>query len=66
MKQERLPYHVQYVESNDDLYGGTETYMSELKDLMELTIASVMKQLTVLGESLEPTAKAQQVVAIAI
>lgn len=59
--QRRFPYRIAQVESNDDLYGGTSDYMSELRDLINVSVDETLRQLAALGERTESVAKLNQV-----
>lgn len=51
MSQKRLPYHIQGIQSNDELYGGAKGYMAELEEMIAACIAEILKQMTTIGES---------------
>ncbi len=48
------------MQSNDELYGGAPSYMSELAENIDVCMAEVLKQLTALGERSEASAKLAQ------
>lgn len=58
--QKKFPYHIQGVQSNDELYGGAETYMTELSEHINVCVGEVLKQLTAMGERNEASAKLSQ------
>jgi hypothetical protein len=58
--QKRFPYHLTGVQSNDELYGGAPGYMADLQDMFAVCIAEILKQLSVLGERTEVSAKSAQ------
>ena len=58
--QRRFPYHILHIESNDDLYGGSPDYMSELRENIDACVQEILKQLTALGERTESAAKLNQ------
>ena len=43
--QAKLPYKVQGVESNDDLYGGNDSYLAELNETINGLVAMIWEQL---------------------
>ena len=48
------------MQSNDELYAGAPSYMSELSEHLDLIMAEVLKQLSALGERTEASAKLSQ------
>ena len=46
--QPTLPYHTTGVDSNDELFGGTEEYKNETKKLLSFCAKEIKKQLVVL------------------
>lgn len=58
--QRRFPYHVPYVESNDELYGGAPGYMFDLRQAISTCLQEILKQLTALGERSEIGCKLAQ------
>ena len=48
--QRSLPYHVDGVDSNDTLYGGSKEYCEELDELVESVMKLIVEKLTKLGE----------------
>ncbi len=59
--QMKLPYHIQYVESNDELYGSNAEYRAELDGLIENCINDILSMLAVMGEKTEIAIKVTQV-----
>jgi hypothetical protein len=49
LSQRRMPYHIAQVDSNDELFGGSPEYMSELGEILASTMTEILKQLNVLG-----------------
>lgn len=58
--QKKFPYHINGVESNDDLYGGAATYMSELNESINVCVSEIFKQLTAFNERTEASSKVNQ------
>ncbi len=48
------------MQSNDELYGGAPSYMTELSEHVDTCVAEILKQLTALGERAESSAKLAQ------
>jgi len=55
-----LLFRLPGVQSNDELYAGAPSYMSELSEHLDLIMAEVLKQLSALGERTEAAAKLSQ------
>lgn len=49
--QTKLPYHIDGVDSNDELYGCSKSYLSELSEIISSCIAEVLRQLATIGET---------------
>ena len=49
LSQRRMPYHIALVDSNDELFGGSPEYMSELGEILASTMTDILKQLNLLG-----------------
>ena len=47
--QTKLPYHIVGVESNDDLYGGADDYMEELKQKFGTVLDKIISEIATLG-----------------
>jgi len=58
--QDKFPYNVPSVESNDTLYGGSDLYHEELKTALDGCLKEVFEQLTALGARSEIAAKTVQ------
>jgi hypothetical protein len=58
MSQKRLPYHIQGIQSNDELYGGARGYMEELEEMISGCIAEILKQMTQVAEASSTTPSA--------
>lgn len=61
LAQRKFPYHIYGVESNNELYGGAEAYLTELNDFINICITEILKLLTQLGERQEVSSKLNQV-----
>jgi uncharacterized membrane protein YgcG len=46
LSQRSFPYRIQFIESNDKLYGGTVEYLQELNDLLMTVIQEILKLLS--------------------
>lgn len=62
MSQESYPYHVDKVDSNDNLYGGDTKFLSEINRLCETVIGQVLDHLKTLGK--DETLKRQSLLAL--
>jgi hypothetical protein len=58
--QKKFPYHIAYVESNDDLYVGSAAYMTELRDNISACIEEILRQINAMAERAEAGAKLLQ------
>jgi len=59
-KQPSLPYHVEFVDSNDTLYGGSKEYHEELDEVTASVMKLIVDNLTRLGESEGKNVKSKQ------
>jgi len=55
--QDRFPYNVFRVDSNDVLYAGATEYSNDLKEKLNFSIHEVIEQLTLMGKRPETSAK---------
>jgi hypothetical protein len=58
--QKKFIYNIQYVESNDVLYGGAADYTEELSKMVNTCIRTIIEQLTEMGGRDDPSAKLNQ------
>lgn len=58
--QRTFPYHVLRVESNDRLYGGDDSYQSDLTVFVDTLVEELLVQLNEIGEAGDMTSKKEQ------
>jgi hypothetical protein len=58
--QQKLPYSVEKVQSNDELFGGNKKYVAKCDEYMSTVIDSIMSQLGALAKLAEGNATAQK------
>lgn len=58
--QKRLPYHINGVQSNDELYGNGKSYMTELAQHMNVCIEEILRLLASFNECSQASAKLNQ------
>ena len=58
--QKKFIYRIQFVESNDVLYGGASDYTVELQKLINTCVRNIIEQLTAMGERADSSAKLNQ------
>ncbi|XP_072337992.1 LOW QUALITY PROTEIN: VPS35 endosomal protein-sorting factor-like [Scyliorhinus torazame] len=62
--QERYPYHVDKVDSNDNLYGNDPKFLAEINKLSETLIGQILDHLKTLGK--DETLKRQSALALSL
>jgi hypothetical protein len=58
--QRKFPYHIEKIESNDELYGNEYSYMKQLSMFIETLVTEILSQLSKLGEKTDAQAKKYQ------
>lgn len=58
--QRQFPYHIQNVESNDDLYGNETSYMKQIATFLDTLVSEILTQLTKIGDRADLLSKKQQ------
>jgi len=56
-KQNKFPYHLANVESNDLLYGGDEKYLNELQTIIDKLVEQILEDLAKFSENEDVNAK---------